>query len=331
MTFVLALLPSLIWGITNLLTPWVGGNLRQQLMGMSTGALALSAVVFAVLRPEISLPDAALAYASGLLISAGLYYILWAFKAIGVSRALPLTTGIQLVGLALFGVIGYGEWATTLAKVFGGLALIVITAGTAAISWEDRRSERVGDAADYPVIPLRYGLPAVLLASACFITYPAMLRVGEVSGFGTIAPQALGMFTGCALFTAARVGDAPVRLLLPGSRFAHAVALGGDHLYPLGARPRPWRTDLASRKFAAFVGLGALWLSAVAQLVWNNENIGVATAFPLSQLGVVISTLGALYWLKEPKTGRERRAIFAGAIALGIGAVLIGVAKGFDL
>lgn len=320
-----------MWGLTNLLTPWIGGNLRQQLIGMSTGALALSVVVVALVRPEITPAGAAVAYVSGLLMSGGLYFLLWAFKAVGISRALPLTTGMQLVGLALFGVIGYGEWATTSARLVGGLALAIITAGTAAISWEDRGARREGDAVDYPVIALRYGLPAILLATACFIGYPAMMRVANVSGFGTIAPQALGLLTGSLFFTAARVGDRPLAALLPGGRFDEALALGGDHLHALGVPVRSWRTDLSSRQYFGFVGLGALWLAAVAQLVWNNEHIGVATAFPLSQLGVVISTIGALYWLKEPKTERERRAIFAGALALGIGAVLIGVAKGLDV
>ncbi len=345
MLIALAFLPSLIWGTTNLLTPWVGGSLRQQLGGMAVGAAAMAAIVTIALRPAMG--GFGVAFTSGMLIAAGLYYILWAFKALGVSRALPLTTGIQLVGLAVFGVVVYGEWTTTGARLVGGLALAIITAGTAAISWEDRgkqtrrgrgeraatplgkadatspgerssdsRSERAAGRA-----PFGAGIISVLVASACFIAYPAIMRLADVSGAGTFLPQALGLLCGTALLLVC--DPAPLALTVGRRRYSVATTTQPD----LASPPPQWRRDIGSREFRWFMLLGALWMGGVAQLVWNNENIGVATAFPLSQLGVVISTVGALYWLKEPKTAAERRAIFVGVCALVVGTVLIGAAR----
>lgn len=305
----------------------------------------MATIVTVALRPAMG--GFGVPFTSGMLIAAGLYYILWAFKALGVSRALPLTTGIQLVGLAVFGVVVYGEWATPYARLVGGLALAIITAGTAAISWEDRgkpassgRGERAatslgkadatsrGDRAAPGAsehaerrAPFVAGIISVLVASACFISYPAIMRLAGVSGAGTFLPQALGLLAGAAILLF--FDPAPLALTVGRRRYTTATTAQPN----LASPPPRWRRDIGSREFRWFMLLGALWMGGVAQLVWNNENIGVATAFPLSQLGVVISTVGALYWLKESKTAAERRAIFVGVCALVVGTVLIGAAR----
>ena len=51
---------------------------------------------------------------------------------------------------------------------------------------------------------------------------------------------------------------------------------------------------------------------------------GVATGFTLSQMNVVIATLGSIFLLGERKTPREMRFIFAGLALVVGGGVLIG-------
>lgn len=62
-------------------------------------------------------------------------------------------------------------------------------------------------------------------------------------------------------------------------------------------------------------------------MLYANSVVGVATGFSLSQLGVVISTLGAILLLKERKTRKEILFVIGGVILVVIGGILIGVTK----
>lgn len=53
----------------------------------------------------------------------------------------------------------------------------------------------------------------------------------------------------------------------------------------------------------------------------------VATSFPLSQTGIVISTFGAIVFLGEKKTKRQLIFIALGSVLIIGGAVLLGMTK----
>ena len=52
-----------------------------------------------------------------------------AFTQIGVSQTMPLSTGMQLVGTSLMGVVAFGDWGTVQAKIIGAVALALIIIG----------------------------------------------------------------------------------------------------------------------------------------------------------------------------------------------------------
>ncbi|MDF9513600.1 GRP family sugar transporter, partial [Bacillus paranthracis] len=56
--------------------------------------------------------------------------------------------------------------------------------------------------------------------------------------------------------------------------------------------------------------------------------VGVATSFSLSQMGIVISTLGGIFILGEKKTKRQFNAIIIGIIFIVAAGVMLGIAKG---
>ncbi|MFT8558141.1 GRP family sugar transporter [Liquorilactobacillus hordei] len=62
-------------------------------------------------------------------------------------------------------------------------------------------------------------------------------------------------------------------------------------------------------------------------LLFSNQINGVAVGFTLSQLSVIISTLGGIWILYELKSRREMRYTLIGLFLVVIGAVLIGVTK----
>jgi glucose uptake protein len=55
--------------------------------------------------------------------------------------------------------------------------------------------------------------------------------------------------------------------------------------------------------------------------------IGVATSFSLSQTGIVISTLGGIFILKEKKSKRLKVFIMIGLVLIVAGGVLLGYTK----
>ena len=66
----------------------------------------------------------------------------------GVSRTMPISTGLQLVSTTLFGVIVFHEWSTTISVVLGVLALVCIIIGvilTSLQSEEEKNAEQAGN------------------------------------------------------------------------------------------------------------------------------------------------------------------------------------------
>ncbi|MGO3170782.1 MAG: GRP family sugar transporter, partial [Bavariicoccus seileri] len=62
-------------------------------------------------------------------------------------------------------------------------------------------------------------------------------------------------------------------------------------------------------------------------LLLSNEANGVAVGFTLSQMNVVVSTLGGFFFLHEVKTKKELWITIAGLALVVIGGILIGLTK----
>ncbi|MEH7661845.1 GRP family sugar transporter, partial [Bacillus velezensis] len=72
---------------------------------------------------------------------------------------------------------------------------------------------------------------------------------------------------------------------------------------------------------------GIIWALGNMFLFISQPRVGVATSFSLSQMGIVISTLGGIFILRESKTKRQLVAIAIGIILIIVAAVFLGVAK----
>ncbi len=64
---------------------------------------------------------------------------------------------------------------------------------------------------------------------------------------------------------------------------------------------------------------GLLFAAASLTYILSASRNGIATGFVLSQLSVVISTLGGIFLLKESKTRRELIATIIGLILIVVG------------
>ena len=103
----IALVPMLAWGSIGLVSGKLGGDAHQQTLGMTFGALIFAIVTtifsFQHFLQYNSFKLWAVGIVSGLCWCLGQNNQFKAMKAIGVSKAVPISTGAQLVTTTIAG------------------------------------------------------------------------------------------------------------------------------------------------------------------------------------------------------------------------------------
>lgn len=292
MDILIALSPSLFFGVMAILIGYFGGGARQQNFGVTVGAGATSLIAFYLIGGSWSVRVIGAGLGAGFLWTGAQFFQLRAFKAHGVSRTMPLSTGIQLFINALAGVILFGEWNTLLALGVGIASLVAITLGTLLSTWSEETLSPL------PPKRRRLGIINTTAAGTLFGLYPPLLRFFEVPASDGPGGMGLGLI----------IGGVVLGLSLPAD---------GSHDRVLSP---------ATVKIALS---GLMWTCANTLLLEGNERIGVATGFALSQLGVVISTFGGIILLGEQRTRREMRATVQGVTLVLVGGALLAVAKSY--
>ncbi|EIA19344.1 GRP family sugar transporter [Listeria fleischmannii] len=284
MNIIIALIPALLWGIMPLIITKVGGTARQQTMGVTLGAFGFALIVFAFRKPDFTVETLVVSFITGCLWSVGQMFQLQSFKIIGVSKAMPISTGMQLVGTTLCGVLLFHEWDTLIRLILGFSALILIIGGIFLTSYAEQQVD--GEKT------LSRGLVLLTISSLGYISYVVVIQGFHINGFDAILPQAVGMVLSAYLLT----------------------FNGKEKRFT----KRTWLIMIP----------GMIWAGGNLAMLYANGLVGVATGFSLSQLGVVISTLGGILILGEKKTKKEMAFVIIGVILVVIGGVLIGVTKG---
>lgn len=292
--FLLALTPSVIFGIMSLLLVALGGDYRQQTMGEVTGALLVSVVLTPFLGLDREPRTVLVSVLTGAMLGIGILYQVRGLNHIGVSRTMPISTGAQLVGMALGGILIFGEWRGPGAMPVGMLALVFLTAGVACTTWTEGNPAREG-------VDWGKGRVDLVVSTICLVGYLLIQRYFDISGREAMLPQFLGCAVACLVLTSPRFTP------------------------ELGARDTRW-SPVTLRQLVP----GVLWGLAVLLMQTNAARVGVAMGFSLSQLGVIISTLGGIFLLGEKRTRRELVVTVFGVLLVVAGALLIGVAKALD-
>lgn len=283
MDIFLAVLPALFWGSIVLFNVKLGGGPYSQVLGTTFGALIFSIGIYVFVRPELSPVIFGVGIVSGLFWALGQVNQLKSIDLMGVSWTMPISTGMQLVSTALFGVIVFNEWSTRTSIILGVLALIFIIAGAVLTSLPDR-SEQQAESGD-----LKKGIPILLLSTLGYLVYVVVARLFHVSGWAALLPQAVGMVIGGIILT-----------------FKH---------HPFN--------KYAVRNIIP----GLIWAAGNMFLFISQPRVGVATSFSLSQMGIVISTLGGIFILGEKKTRRQFVWIIIGIILIVAAGFMLGIAK----
>ena len=286
MDILLALVPALMWGIMPLIATHFGGTQHRQTLGVTLGALLLAVVSFLVLRPPMSSHIFWIGITSGICWAIGQINQFAAIHRLGVSKAMPLSTSMQLIFAALMGVLVLGEWGSTYARIMGGIALLLIVLGAVATSYKDKASATAGSAAESNMLA---GLIRLLISTAGYVAYVLIPRIGHVESgdvWGLLLPQAIGM-------------------------------VGGALVMSLSHKP-------LSRDTALNVIPGLVWATGNITMMLAVARIGTAIGFSLSQANLAIATLGGIFILKESKTSRELLFALVGVALVIVGALMIG-------
>ena len=285
MDILLAILPALFWGSIVLFNVKLGGGPYSQVLGTTLGALVFSIGVYIFIKPVLTPVMIIVGIISGLFWALGQANQLKSIDLIGVSKTMPISTGMQLVSTTLFGVIVFHEWSTTTSVVLGVLALLCIIIGivlTSLQSKAEKNDEQKGN--------FKKGIVMLLISTLGYLVYVVIIRLFGIDGWSALLPQAIGMVLGGILLT-----------------FKH----------------QPFN-KYAIRNIIP----GLIWAAGNMFLFISQPRVGVATSFSLSQMGIVISTLGGIFILGEKKTKRQFIAIVIGIIFIIAAGIMLGIAKG---
>lgn len=308
-----------------------GATARQQTVGQLLGAAVVAVLLALVLGVDTDPRNLAIAVGAGILMGLGILFQLRAFHSIGVSRHMPLTTGLQLVGVSLFGILLFGEWVGSVAMPVGVAGIAMLVLGIALTSWTERTdplpsSEEQDEPFTLPYAPevdldldgahsgqlpvvvaqqkeidWRTGLIDTFIATAMFVAFLIIIRYYGVSPLRSFLPESVGMLLVAFIGTSSLFQKDP------------------------GASGKLW----AAPTFRSIIP-GIMWASGLVIVQISQVKVGVALGFALSQLGVVIATFGGIAWLGEKRTSKELRVISVGVVLLVIGTLLLALAKSLD-
>lgn len=281
LNLLIGLMPMIGWGLFPILTGKFGGKPVNQILGTTYGTL-IFAIIVALVRqtPMLSGKAFLFTFLSGVFWSVGQILVFYAFAEMGVSRTMPVSTGFQLVGASLWSVIVLGEWATGNAKLIGFSAIVLIIFGV----WLTTYSEKKLPKEDGGMNAVK-GVLLVACAEIGYLGYSAFPQAVNVSGFSAFLPQALGMAVVATVFAIATKGNRAEKPFKTKSSY----------------------TNIISGLFFAF--------AALTYLISARPSVnGLATGFILSQMNVVIATLGGIYILHENKTKKEMGFILTGLV-----------------
>lgn len=277
----LALIPALGWGIQPIFLRKIGGDSTNQVMGFGIGALIVGIIVHLSFRPEaIGWQAFLIAFVSGMFWIFGQAGQVVSYGMLGVSRTMPISTGLQLIGTSLIGVLLFGEWPGIINKVFGFLAIVIMIVGASLTSVESAE-EKADNPAKYR------GVIVLLLTSVGYWVYSIAPRLVEADAITIFFPQMLGIFTGAMLFTLIRRKDAL-------------------------REKESW--------ISGFVGL--IFGGASLAYIFSAQANGVTIAYILTQLNVVLATLGAVFILKEKKDTAQMRLTYIGLVLIVLASVI---------
>ncbi len=286
MAILIALIPAIAWGSIGLVSGKLGGNAYQQTLGMTVGAFLFGIGTLIFAHPVIDTNTWIFGIVSGLFWALGQANQFRSMKFVGVSMAVPVSTGLQLVANALAGALLFHEWKTGHDVSLGLLAVVVLIVGATLTSHRDKVD---AGAAVNTNFNMPQGVQALIISTIGYAGYTIVYTWAGLDATAVVLPQSIGMLIGAILFAAKHepIAKATAKNIITG----------------------------------LFWGVGNIFM------LMATKEVGLAVAFSLSQMGIVISTFGSIFFLGEHKTRREMVYVTVGSLLVIAGGVIFGIMK----
>lgn len=198
---------------------------------------------------------------------------------------MPLSTGLQLIGVPLVGVLIFGEWASTQAKLFGFLGILALVVGVAFTSLTDKGTAEGNKQNQTSTMII------LALTTLGYITSSSIPKALKGDGVMIFLGQTIGMMI---------------------ATFIYLVATKQLKV-------------LKEKESYQVIPAGVIFAIAALSYIISVQMNGVNLAFVMSQLCVVISTLGGIVFLHEQKTKKGYIYTAIGLVLIVAGAVLTSV------
>ncbi|SES70295.1 glucose uptake protein [Olsenella sp. KH3B4] len=274
-SILIGLIPALGWGFQGIIMQKIGGTTANKQMGMVLTALVMSIVV-ALVDP--------IAWSPALIAAAAVNGIPWAiaqilqiksFDYLGVSRAMPLTSGMQLILTSVIGAFYFNEWphAWQMGVGFAGIALIIV--GTVLTTYTEAGQETTSKS------DIRKGVIITAISSALYVAYATAARFFNVDSFQILLPQAMFMLAATIV----------ISIIVSKRDSVDGVFGRVEGVFGL----KSWQNMLT----------GVLWSVANIAVLFSNQVNGVAVGWTLANMNLIFATLGGLFILHEKKTPRS--------------------------
>ncbi|MDN6838179.1 MAG: RhaT/GlcU family sugar-proton symporter, partial [Staphylococcus equorum] len=276
---------ALFWGSVVLINVLVGGGPYNQIRGTTFGALIIGIILLLTGNAEFVDPTIIIVgLISGAFWALGQGYQLKSISLIGVSKTMPISTGLQLVGTTLFSAVFLGEWSTGTQVTLGLIAMVLLVIGIAmtSIKGKNEASENTKN--------FGKAMPILLISTVGYVVYVVIAQIFGVDGMNALFFQSIGMAIG-------------------------GLILSAKH-----------ETSIKSTAWNLIPGV--IWGIGNLFMFYSQPKVGVATSFSLSQLLVIVSTLGGIFLLGERKDKRQMTGIWAGIVLIVIAAFVLGNIKG---
>lgn len=151
-----------------------------------------------------------------------------------------------------------------------------------------RKDDDSGVQTDDSMLNFGKGLRALIFSTFGYGVYTIIITWAGLDPLAIILPQSIGMLVGASFFAFRKTSFIYV-----------------------------WR-NMAS---------GLLWGIGNVCMLLSVQNIGLAIGFSLSQMGIIISTLGGIFLLGERKTKKELYYVIIGCLLIIVGGVVLGYMK----
>lgn len=194
MSIIIGLIPALAWGLLPIVVTKAGGKPSNQILGTTAGTFLVALAVFLFLQPATTPRVFILSALSGALWGVGQIGQYHAYARIGVSKTMPVSTGLQLVGTSLIGVLAFGEWGAASDKMIGFGALAVVVLGIFLTSL--KRGQKEGSSGKSAFIILFF-------TNFGYLAYSAIPDVVGAGGAAIFFPQAGGMLFAALVYALA--------------------------------------------------------------------------------------------------------------------------------